>query len=126
MVFKLDDYAREANAEPWEFEFDGEIYVLPNDFDMRHAQLFTTGDVLGGLEAILGPEQWERLVASPQILSITQVNAMLEEWCKSIGVDVGESAAPSRSYKRAAARSKPTSNGSTGSPSRTRSRARRA
>lgn len=126
MVFELDALDREAKAEPFEFRFDGEIYTLPPDFDMRHAALFTEGDVLGGLEAVLGTEQWERLSASPKMLSIGKVNQLLEEWCASIGVELGESAASSRSSRRAAARSKPTSNGSTGSRSRTTSRTRRA
>ena len=126
MVFKLDSYEREANAEPFEFEFDGDVYTLPPDFDMRHASLFTEGRVLDGLEAILGAEQWERLNASPKILSVNRVNDLLEAWCEHIGVEVGESPASSRSVRRAAARSKPTSNGSTASRSRTPSRARRS
>jgi hypothetical protein len=111
MVFELDALDREAKAEPFEFRFDGEIYTLPPDFDMRHAALFTEGDVLS---------------ASPKMLSIGKVNQLLEEWCASIGVELGESAASSRSSRRAAARSKPTSNGSTASRSRTTSRTRRA
>lgn len=125
-MFELDAYAREADATPYEFKFDGEVYTLPPEFDMRHAGMFTSGDILGGLAAVLGPEQWERLEASPEVLSIKGVNALLEDWCAAIGVELGESVAPSRSLRRAAARSKPTSNGSTGSRSRTPSRARRA
>jgi hypothetical protein len=126
MVFKLDSVENEAKAEPFEFEFDGDIYTLPLDFDMRHAGLFTDGRVLDGLAAILGPDQWERLDGSPKILSIKRVNELLEAWCEHIGVDLGESPASSRSSRRAAARSKPTSNGSTASRSRTSSRTRRA
>lgn len=126
MVFQLDAVEHEAKAELFEFEFDGDTYTLPPDFDMRHAAMFTGGDVLGGLEAVLGTEQWERLDSSPKVLSIKRVNALLEAWCEHIGVELGESTASSRSSRRAAARSKPTSNGSTASRSRTSSRTRRS
>jgi hypothetical protein len=126
MVFKLDAVAREAKGEAFEFEFDGETYVMPPDFDVRFANMMTGGDILGGLEGVLGPEQWERLDSSPAILSIGKVNELLEAWCDHIGVELGESPASSRSVRRAAARSKPTSNGSTASRSRTSSRTRRA
>jgi hypothetical protein len=126
MAFKLDAVAREAKAEPFEFTFDGETYTMPPDFDVRYAGMMTDGDVLGGLAGVLGPEQWERLNSADAILSITKVNELLEEWCEHIGVELGESSAPSRSVRRTAARSKATSNGSTGSRSRTNSRTRRA
>jgi hypothetical protein len=126
MVFKLDAIENEAKEELFTFTFDGETYTLPPDFDMRHAAMFTSGDILGGLEAVLGPDQWDQLDSSPKILSIKRVNALLEAWCEHIGVELGESAASSRSVRRAAARSKRTSNGSTGSRSATSSRTRRA
>jgi hypothetical protein len=124
-VFKLDAVKREADTEPFEFEFDGDIYTMPPDFDARAAQAFADADFQGALEILLGPDQWDRLYRSPKLLSLQRINEMVGEWCDHIGVEVGESSAPSRSLRRAAARSKPTSNGSTGSTSRTSSKTRR-
>lgn len=125
MVYKLDAVKREANAEPFEFEFDGERYTLPDDMDVRAAECFAEADVRGALEILLGAEACAKLYGSPKVLSMEMLNDMIAEWCDHIGVDTGESLASSRSLRRAAARSKRTSNGSTASPSRTSTRTRR-
>jgi hypothetical protein len=125
MVYKVEALAREANKDAWKFEFDGDVYSLPPDFDMLAAAKLTGGDILGGLQLLLGPDQWKRLEASPKVFGIKAMIELLQAYCTDIGVDLGEFVAPSRQSRRAAAPSKRTSNGSTGSTSPTSSRARR-
>jgi hypothetical protein len=126
MVYKVDAVSREATGKPWEFEFDGERYELPNDFDMRAASMLTDGDMRGALEMLLGTDQWHRLNASPKVFGIRALGELLQAWCRDIGVDLGEFTASPPSSKKTVAPSKRTSNGSTGSRSRTSSRSRSA
>lgn len=125
MVYKVDAVEREAQGDAWEFEFDGERYELPNDFDMRAAAMLTSGDLRGALELLLGPDQWDRLNASPKIFGLNALGQMLQAWCADIGVELGEFMASPPSSRRTVAPSKRTSNGSTASRSRTSSRTRK-
>jgi hypothetical protein len=123
MVYKLEAVARDASGECWEFDFDGERYELPGDFDMRAAGALADGDLNGGLRLLMGDEQWDRLCQSNKVFGVRAMTDLLNAYCEGIGVDLGESVAPSRSSRRAVAPSKRTSNGSTGSTSRKRSTA---
>lgn len=124
MVYKVDAVEREATGKPWEFEFDGERYELPNDFDYRAAGMLTEGDMRGALAMLLGPEQWVRLEASPKVFGIRALGELLQTWCREIGVELGEFTASPPSSKKTVAPSKRTSNGTTASRSRTSSRGR--
>lgn len=123
-VYKVEAIEREAKGETWDFEFDGETYHLPSDFDYRAVGPITGGELEEGLHILLGDEQFERLDASPKSFGLNELLAMLNKYCEDIGVPMGEFQASSRSSRRAAMRSKRTSNGSTKSPSKTSSRAR--
>jgi len=120
-VYKVAALEREATKDAWEFEFDGERYRLPPDFDMRAAVAMSSGDMEGGLRHLLGPDQWDRLVASPKVFGLKALTNMMKAYCADIGVDLGEFVASPRSSARTATPSKRTSNGSTGSRSRTSS-----
>jgi hypothetical protein len=124
MVYKVEAVEREGSGEPWKFDFDGDRYSLPSDFDMRAAAKLTNGDLHGALEMLLGAEQWNRLQASPKIFSLEQLGKLLQSWATDIGVDLGELTASPPSSRRTVTPSKRTSNGSTASRSRTSSRSR--
>jgi hypothetical protein len=127
MVYRYED-AIEADAQnkPWEFEHDGDVYVLPSDFDVRVAAKLTTGDLDGALRQLLGPEQWQRLEASPAVFGMRKLSAVLQAWAGDIGVDLGEFVASPPSSKRTVTPSKRTSNGSTASRSRGSTRTRKS
>jgi hypothetical protein len=124
MVYKVEAVEREGAETPWEFDFDGDRYSLPPDFDMRAAAKLTNGDLHGALEMLLGAEQWQRLQASPKIFSLEELGKLLQSWASDIGVDLGEFTASPPSSRRTVTPSKRTSNGSTASRSRTSSRSR--
>lgn len=125
MVYKVEAVEREATESPWEFEFDGDIYSLPNDFDWRAAAKLTAGDMHGALEMLLGPEQWVKINESPKIFGLTALGELIQAWCADIGVDLGEFQASPPASSKTVAPSRRTSNGSTGSRSRTSSRSRK-
>lgn len=125
-VYKVAALEREATKDAWEFEFDGERYFLPPDFDMRAAAALTGERLEEGLAMLLGDEQWARLVASPKVFGMKALIDLLNAYCRDIGVDLGEFVASPASSKRTVAPSKRTSNGSTASRSRTSSRSRSA
>lgn len=124
MPFDLDRVlAEQADArgdlEPFTFVFDGEEYELPPVRDIRAVSAIAAGHVYDGLAALLGPEQWERVQASPATLTSTAVRSLLDAYGEHIdGLNAGESSASSNSSTRTARPSKRTSNGSTGSRSR--------
>jgi hypothetical protein len=124
-VYQVEALDREATGDGWDFEFDGEVYTLPSDFDMRAAIALTTGALEEGLRILLGQEQWERIDASSKVFGMRELRRMLAAYCTEIGVDLGEFGASSGSSRRTVAPSKRTSNGSTGSRSRTSSRSRK-
>src|SRR5262245_4931433 len=113
MVYRVEAIDREARREGWEFEFDGERYILPNDFDMRAAVAITNGDAEGCLRLLLGEEQWHRLEDSPKVFGVKALRDMLQSYCDDIGVNLGEFEASSPSSPRTVTRSKRTSNGAT-------------
>lgn len=121
MPYVVEAVAREALEQPWEFTFDGESYLLPNDFDMRAAACLAGGDLERGLQILLGAEQWERLCRSPLIFGVKQLKDLLNAYTTDIGVELGEWQASSVSSPNTATPSKPTSNGTTAYPSATSS-----
>jgi hypothetical protein len=121
MVYRVEAVAREAMEQNWDFEFDGQVYVLPGDMDMRAAALLSVGDLEGGLRVLLGAVQWKRLCDSPLVFGSKQLMSLLEAYAADIGVDLGESVASSPSSNATATPSRPTSNGTTAFPSLTSS-----
>jgi hypothetical protein len=117
MVYKVEAVAREALEQPWEFEFDDEIYRLPNDFDMRAAACLAGGDLEMGLRILLGAEQWKRLCASQLVFGVKELRGLLAAYTEEIGAELGEWQASSVSSPNTATPSKPTSNGITAYPS---------
>ena len=115
-MYEVTALGREALEEPWQFRFDGEVYSLPNDFDVRAAACLAGGDLNNGLRILLGTEQWERLCASPKVFGTAQLIDMINAYTNAIGADLGELRAPSNSSSNTAPPSKPTSNGTTTSP----------
>jgi hypothetical protein len=121
MVYKVEALSREALEQPWEFEFDGDIYLLPNDFDVRAAAYLAGGDLEMGLRILLGTEQWDRLCASPLIFGVKELRGLLAAYTAAIGAELGEWQASSASSPNTATQSRPTSNGITAYPSATSS-----
>jgi hypothetical protein len=125
MVYRVEALEREAEAGGWQFEFDGERYTLPPDFDARAIAHLLAGNLYDGLRTMLGDEQWARLDASPKVFGQNELRRLVNAYAEGIGADLGEFAASSDSSPSTATRSKRTSNGSTGSRSAGSSRSRK-
>jgi hypothetical protein len=115
-MFDLDKViAEEKDAEPFVFTFDGEQYEMPGVMDVRAIAAISDGDLTGGLRHLMGDEQYDRIQASPQMLSMVALGALFDAYAKHTGVDgLGESSGSVRSLNRAARRSKRTSPATTG------------
>jgi len=124
-VYKVEALSREALEDPWEFEFDGVIYELPSDFDMRAAAALSIGNLEAGLRIMLGEAQWKTLCDSQLIFGVKQLTDMIGSYAEAIGVELGEFKASSPSSTSTATPSKRTSNGTTRNGSRASSRARK-
>lgn len=113
--FDLDAVLAERNLDKprFPFRFGGESYTLPPTVDLVMAAKISGGDLLGGLQALLGPEQWERLCAADAVFDSDAMGALMDRYMAYTGVGVGESEASTASSKSTAERSRPTSNGST-------------
>jgi hypothetical protein len=110
--------ALDSEGEPFPFEFGGEMYELPPQFDLRVGALFADEKPFEALELMLGPDQWRRLLAAPQTLTPNKLQALFAAWAEHSGITPGESSASTGSSGSTGRPSKPTSNGSTPRPSR--------
>lgn len=90
-VFDLDAVANEANGEPFRFRFGGEDYELPPSIDIRAVVAMQAGRLDEGLRALLTPAQWERVQASPSVLSGKVLLSLFEAYARHSGLTVGES-----------------------------------
>lgn len=120
-TYVVEALSRDALEDPWPFEFDGETYYLPNDFDIRAAACLATGELFAGMRLLLGEDQWDRVCKSPRIFTAKAMVNLVNAYSAAIGADLGELQASSDSSPSTATRSKPTSNGTTTSPSPTSS-----
>ena len=116
-VFDLDALTAEEAGEPFRFRFGGEMYELPARVDLRMALALEAGRLGETLERLLGPDQWERLQASPAVLDGPAFQALLVKYLGAQGMTVGESSASSASSGSTVKPLRPTSNGSTRSVS---------
>lgn len=99
-MFNLDAVIAEETGKPFTFQFAGEKYTLPPSLDAPAAVLLASGDgtqMAEGLKRLLGAEQWGRIVASDQVLTVPAIGALLEAYTAHTGATPGESSASSRS-----------------------------
>jgi hypothetical protein len=93
-IFDLDALAAEDNPGPFTFRFGGELYELPPVLDLRLAGTFVDGGQGARpdqtLAALLGEEQWQRLLANPAPFSVQMTEALLDRWAKHLGISLGE------------------------------------
>jgi len=122
VTFNLDAVVSESEALPFEFTFGGEDYVLPAQVDLLAAASLEGGKLYEGLRRMLGDAQWDRLVAAKSVMDDVKLKALMEAYAAHVGLSLGESEGSTVSSKSTAGPSKPTSNGSTASPSPTLSR----
>src|SRR5687768_12742240 len=84
-VFKLDDLRAPAESTPFEFEFGGARFSLPAVLDVRARLLLdAAGDGDGkaeqALRVMLGAEQWDRLLAVPDVLDVRMLHGLMEAY----------------------------------------------
>jgi hypothetical protein len=119
--YVLEAIEREADPKAWHFTFDGDDYTLPSDFDMRAMAAFTGGRLDDAFRILLGPEQWQRMQASPKTFGYSQFEALMKTYSSAIGVDLEKAQASASSSPSMPTLSKPTSPASTASDSLTSS-----
>lgn len=107
--FNLDAVATEAAGEPFQFTFGGNTYTLPVEPDLVTARLLQKGQVADALGRLLGPEQWDSLVESDEVFTLSHLEALFGAYGEHLGIDMGESPASSSSSKGTARPSKRTS-----------------
>lgn len=90
MPYHVDAIAREADPNPWEFEFGGETYTLPSDLDMRAMAALNGGRLDDALRILIGPEQWERMQASSYVFGPKQLNDLMQTYLSDLGIDLGK------------------------------------
>jgi hypothetical protein len=127
MAFDLDAVMAEQEAAApaaFTFTFDRKKYTMPRTPDVRAImKIELDGDLHGGFAQLMGAEQWERLKASPKVLSTQALLRLYTEYVTyAAGVSPGESLASTRSSRSTAGRSKPTSKRATKSASRSSAR----
>jgi hypothetical protein len=113
-VFDLDVLRREREQEPFRFRFGGEDFELPASPDVRAVAAWSAAAkdesrFEDALKALLGADQWGRLVAVVDVFDMESFQALMGAYGEFTGAAVGESQASSPSSNRAARRSKPTS-----------------
>lgn len=113
-VFDLDALRREAAGEPFRFSLGSEEFDLPVQMDQRAALLFAAADRDPGkaeqaFRMLLGVEQWERLLAVPEVVTFDMLVGLMAAYGEHVGISLGESPASSNSSNRAARRSRRTS-----------------
>lgn len=95
-ILDLDAIANESTKEPFPFRFGGEVYTLPGQIDLR--LLAEVADLPPGrpdlqLAALLGAEQWRRVMASPAPFPAAAIERLMAGWSEYIGISLGESSA---------------------------------
>lgn len=84
--FDLDAVIAEGAGDPFTFTFDGDVYAMPADFDLRVIPLMSTGDMLGTLRQLLGDEQMDRLESSPKTFGVRAFYATLDAYVRHLGL----------------------------------------
>lgn len=117
--FDLDGHlaqliADEPEPKPrFRFKFGGESYTLPPSIDLRAAASMQNGNLHDGLRALLGKEQWARLMESDATFDHNALVTLMEQYAKYTGAKLGESSGSTSSSKSTVGPSKRTSNGTT-------------
>ncbi|MGE3621639.1 MAG: hypothetical protein AB7L84_14370 [Acidimicrobiia bacterium] len=77
---------RRRRVEPFTFEWDGEIYQCPDPWSLDPGRVLalarrSPGDApLEALRVLLGPDQYQRLMAGKQAFTIVHLCALLDGW----------------------------------------------
>lgn len=87
-TFDADAFQREGDRPDFVFRFGGEEYRLPFSPDVRAVSRIRMDNLIGAFEAILGAEQWQRIEASPTILDLPTLKAILDAYAKHGGLDL--------------------------------------
>lgn len=95
-ILDLDAVANEVTKEPFPFRFGGDLYTLPGQIDLR--LLSEVADIPAGrpdlqLAALLGADQWGRVLASPAPFPAAAIERLMSGWSEYIGISLGESSA---------------------------------
>jgi hypothetical protein len=89
--FDLDKVlAERKKTPPFQFTFDGERYVLPGRPDVRAAAAMSAGRLDDGFRLLLGPDQWDKLQASPKVFDDDALITLMEAYQAHSGEDLGE------------------------------------
>ncbi len=87
----LDAIVAEADAKPpFPFRFDGEVYFLSSDPDIRASAAFGAGKVYEGFALLLGDDQWTRLQASSKTFADSHFARLVADYQAYVGTDLGE------------------------------------
>jgi hypothetical protein len=89
MTFDLDA----ALGLPFTFTFDGQEYTLPPDVDFDTITALQSEHLQDAFAGLLGPEQWQRLDASPKVFGARAFTAVMKEYLTHLGLGMGESSA---------------------------------
>lgn len=112
-ILDLDALVNEAKGVPFRFKFGGDVYDLGSHMDVRAATLMTKGDIDAAMRILMGNEQWQRMMDSPQLLTAEAFVAIFNGFAAHSGVDLPNSSDSASSSPSTAEPSKQTSNGTT-------------
>ena len=101
--FDVDAIEVEASGTPFKFTFGGETYTVPAIVDFKITAHLRRGDFASAIEAMVGPEQWQKILASDAVLNLERANAIVTAFAEHVGTTVGKSRASRRSSKSTAA-----------------------
>lgn len=123
MVFDLDKLIAERQPKrrrkQFQFKFGGDTYSLQGELDTLALNALGGPHGNEGLRKLLGPEQYDRILASEAVMTDATLQELFSAYAKHLGgVELGESDASPRRSTRTARPSKRTSNGSTAKSSR--------
>lgn len=124
MPFDLDAILAEEAAgdqpKPYTFTFDKKTITLPGTIDARVFAALEDGPVglPRALRMLAGPQQWEQIEASPQVLTFAALDTLIGDWLTHTGAAaLGKPSRSTRRSKKTATPSKRTSRGTTASAS---------
>lgn len=112
-ILDLDALINEAKGTPFQFKFGGDVYNLGTHMDVRAATLMAKGDIDRAMRILMGDEQWQRMMDSPQLLTAEAFVAIFNRFAAHSGVDLPNSSASASSSSSTAEPSRPTFNGIT-------------